>query len=570
MNYKSYICILLFLFTGQAYSQSLSTNFDALEDYYRREQLLGNISLDHSFVSYPLFPSNAFDVNDPFDPTNKMDRVHGDNFDGVFKLDDNKYTFKLLPVYWKNQYNSHHPEGLNDGAMIPSQGYQTIVSAGVFFKYDHLSIKFQPEFVHASNAEYEGFPLTRDDPALADLRWAQYYGHTLNYIDQPELFGDGSYNKMLWGQSSIRLTLNTISLGLSNENLWWGPGMRNSLLMTNSASGFVHFTLNTVKPVNTYIGSFEGQIVTGWLKGSGYPPPNHESGHYVPKPDEGRYFNGMLLNYQPKWIPGLHLGLIRSFQTYHSKKGVTFEDYLPIFSPFSAENALPDEEKEETNNYENRDQYNSVFMRFAWPKSHVEIYGEYGRSSDYWDKRDRIVQLHYSGAFNFGFRKLIQLNNKHDDNIGVGMELTQLVKNANSTIRPSRSWGASGVVKHGSTHRGQLLGAGIGPGSNTQTLNIRWNRSLKSIGLQLERYVHNNDFHFEMVRDVRMHWVDLSAALLGSWDYKNLIFNVKLKAIGAKNYQWVYDNYNINDYWDTSDANDVFNFHGQLGVMYRF
>lgn len=573
MKFKNYITLILIILSGQVFAQSLSTNFDILEDYYRREQLLGNISLDHSFVSYPLFPADAFEVKDPFVPEGTIKRIHENNFGGVYTLDDNKYIFKLLPVYWNNQYNSHHPEGLNDGSMIPSQGYQTLLSAGVYFKYDHLSITLQPEFVHAANAVYEGYPLTRENPELAILRWAQYYYHTLNYIDQPEQFGEGPYNKLLWGQSSIRLTFNAISLGLSNENLWWGPGMRNSLLMTNSASGFVHFTLNTVKPITTYIGSFEGQIVAGWLKGSGYPPPNTEvvdhngNGFYAPKSHHGRYFNGMLINYTPKWVPGLHLGLIRSFQMYHNEMGDAFGDYLPVFSAFSEKNSLPKEG--EANNYQNRDQYNSVFMRFVWPKSHVEIYGEYGRSSNYWDRRDLNVQLEHSNAFNFGFRKLMVLKNKHHDNIGVGMEFTQLAKNANSTLRGTRSWYASTIVRHGYTHKGQLLGAGIGPGSNTGTLNISWHRSLKSLGLQLERYVHNNDFHLENIKDIRMHWVDLSASLNGAWDYKNLLFNFRLKFVKSQNYQWEFD-YNLNDYWDYSGANDVINFQGQLGVMYRF
>ena len=64
MNIKNSIAVLLLLFSAQVFSQSLSVNFDVLEDYYRREQLLGNISADHSFVSYPLFPGEAFNIDD--------------------------------------------------------------------------------------------------------------------------------------------------------------------------------------------------------------------------------------------------------------------------------------------------------------------------------------------------------------------------------------------------------------------------------------------------------------------------------------------------------------------------
>lgn len=569
---KSKYILFLIIFLGyslQCYSQSLPTKTFALEDYYRREQLLGNLSLDHSFVSYPLFPKEAFNIDDPFYPEKSIEKIHNNNFNGVFKLGGGKYILKLLPVSWKNQFNSHHPEGLNDGAMVPSKGYQTIVSTGFFFKYDHLSIKIQPEFVHAANPEYEGFPITRENPEWAHRRWNEYYNYFLNFIDLPERFGDSTYNNLNWGQSSIRLNFGAISLGLSTENLWWGPGIRNSLLMTNSAPGFTHFTINTIKPINTVIGSFEGQIIAGWLKSSGYFPPEHERGYnggapyYIPKHLSGRYINGMIISYQPKWVPGLIIGLIRSFQTYHDIMGDSVDDYLPIFSAFGRKSA-----EDENGGLKSFDRYNSIFIRFVWPESHVEIYGEYGRSDYYWDKRDFLLQAEHSNAYNIGFRKLIPINNSKNQYIQVHAEITQLAKNATTVLRNGRSWYANDLIRDGYTHQGQYLGAGIGSGSNLQTLNISWFKSLKMIGIQFERYVHNDDFLFALIKDLRAHWVDLSGSLLAQWDYKNLIFSLRLKSVVSKNYQWVFDPDPL-DYWGAPSP-DTFNFHGQMGIIYRF
>lgn len=132
------------------------------------------------------------------------------------------------------------------------------------------------------------------------------------------------------------------------------------------------------------------------------------------------------------------------------------------------------------------------------------------------------------------------------------------------------SWYQHSQVTHGYTHLGQLLGAGIGPGSNLQTLDISWVKSLKQIGLQLERYVHNNDFWYDYVKDIRSNWVDLSAMAYTNWDYKNLLFTVQLKYIKSYNYQWIYepqyDEYPT--FWAPSD--NTYNFHGQIGIMYRF
>ncbi len=572
------LSILFCFYSLDAHSQALSTGYSMLEDYYRREQLRGNIRQDFSFVSYPIFPVSAFERKNPFDPNANLQSSHFHKFDGNFVFANEKYRVKILPLSWQNQYNSHHPEGINDGAMIPARGYQTLVSGGVYFESKFLSIKIQPEFIHAANEDFEGFPLTRTTPGLAKARWDQYYYRYLHYIDHPEKFGEGAYNRWLWGQSSIRVHLDKVSLGFSNENLRWGPGIYNTLVMTNSAAGFAHLTLNTVSPITTPIGSFEGQLVVGWLKNSGYPGPNVENvdhywnPHYPPNPEHERYLNGMIFSYQPKWVPGLFLGLIRSYQIYHKDMGTEFIDYLPVFTTYSRKKIEDDIiEKEET--LKPYDFYNSIFFRFVWEEANVELYGEYGRSDYFWDGRDLNLQLDHSAAYNMGFRKLMQLNKRENEYIEVGMELTQLAKGANSTFRSNgqywQGWYKSNPVWQGYTHKGQMLGAGIGSGSNMQTINISWHKNLNSLGIQLDRLVHNNDFHQENIIDPRMHWVDLGAALKGSWEYKNLLFTFKFKGVAVKNYQWVFD-WSPEDYWDVSGANDVFNFHGQIGVMYRF
>lgn len=567
--------LLFILETPILKAQSLSTGYPILEDYYRREQLLGNISPNFSFVSYPLFPVEAFHQKNPYYPEASSESFNAKKENGSFSLAKGKYNFQLLPLVWKQQYNGHHPEGLNDGAMIPARGYQTMFSAGIYFQYDHLSIKIQPEFVYAENKEYDGFPLTRANPALSDLRWYQYYNYYLNYIDAPERFGDNNYTKMHWGQSSIRLNFNTLSIGFSTENLWWGPGMRNSLIMTNSAPGFAHFTINTIKPIESPIGSFEGQIIAGWLKSSGYFPPEHERNDnrgsapfFMYKLDDARYINGMILSYQPKWIPGLHLGVIRSFQVFHSQKGYEFLDYFPVFSAFGKENAGDEAEI----NAKRRDFYNSVFFRFVWPESHVEVYGELARSDYFWDMRDLILQAEHSNAYNLGFRKLMPLNNAKKEYLQFGIELTQLAMNQNTILRNGQSMYTSHAVKDGYTQRGQFLGAGIGPGSTMQTINVTWIRGLKRIGLSVERYAHNEDFFNVVVRDIRAHWVDMSSTLTGHWDYKNFLFVLELKEVFAINYQWEYDPLvpilSDEDWWSHGDM--IYNFHGQLSLIYRF
>ncbi|MGW8302479.1 MAG: hypothetical protein ACWGNO_10430, partial [Desulfobacterales bacterium] len=68
-----------------------------------------------SFVSYPLFPAEAFHVSDPFTPEEESNQFPDAGFRDVKNSDNETLIVKVLPFVWNNQYNSHHPEDWNDG-----------------------------------------------------------------------------------------------------------------------------------------------------------------------------------------------------------------------------------------------------------------------------------------------------------------------------------------------------------------------------------------------------------------------------------------------------------------------
>ncbi len=557
-----FFLILPLLLPLLAEAQTLPTGMPVLAEAYRQAQLLGKINPNVSFTAFPLFPKASFSVQNSFYPDSSLEK-RLTKFNGAIRFGKGKGIVQLLPVTWQQQYNSLHPQGLNDGAMVPSRGYETVFSAGIYAKYKFLSIQLWPEVVYAQNKSYDGFPA--DYP---DYLWAQYY-RTMNLIDLPERFGVGAYSKATWGQSSIRLTFGAVSFGLSNENLWWGPGVRNALIMTNNAAGFKHLTFNTVRPVKTFLGSFEWQLIVGRLEPSGYLPPGADKTYqgkplYGPKPDDWRYLSGLLITWHPKWVPGLFLGFARTVQQYHEDMVGNLKDYFPVFMPLGLEKAGGDGELSNK-----RSQLYSVFARWLWVKGHAEVYFEYGRSDYFWDNRDFKVELAHSGAFVFGFRKLIPLKAHRGQSIQVLIEFTQLAMNATTRNRNGTSWYLSSAVRAGYTQQGQLLGAGIGPGSNLQTLEVSWIKSLKMIGLRLERTAHNNDFFFSYIKDVRRNWVDFNASLLGQWPFrKQLLLNAQLEYVRSFNYQWWYTP-SHSSYWG-GKGNDITNVHFKIGVTYRF
>ncbi len=541
----------LLIFTGVCYAQTLPVGMPVLEDSYRREQLLGNKDSLISFTIRPLFAGDQFKSG--IDTISAESRLF--KFNSRLNLVGNKTYLQLLPLNLQHQYNSIIPYDWNDGTMIPAVGHQTQLSFGAFFNYGPLSIQLKPEYVYAENAVFEGFPSQQ-----YDVVWAKYYSNYFNVTDITERYGEDPYSKFFWGQSSVRLTFDRISIGISNENLWWGPGRRSSLLMSNNAPGFKHITLNTSRPVLTPIGSFEAQLIAGRLENSGIMPPQENRVYegkslYIPKRDDWRFLSGFVITYNPKGVSGLFIGASQVSQMYKQDAGNRPSDFLPLLLPF--------ESKEATSI---RDRYSSLFFRWIMQEANAEIYGEYGHQGKH-SIGAFLREPDRSAAYLLGLRKIIPFNKRPGEYFQFSLEFTELQQ---TSVPEKGGWYTSSVVRQGYTHMGQVLGAGIGPGSNLQSLDISWFKGLKRIGLQFERYLHNNDFYYQMYNapiDYRKKYVDMSAALSADWDYKNLVFSAKGAMIRSLNYQYVLYN-RPPDYFITGW--DRLNYQVKVGVVYRF
>ncbi|HTK19440.1 MAG TPA: capsule assembly Wzi family protein [Mucilaginibacter sp.] len=549
-------------FPHAASAQSLPVTSHVLNDYYRMMQLAGKVDSNISFTVRPLSDS-TLKVVDVFDPDTALKSAHWTKTQSLL-FDKGRGQLRILPLTWQQQLNSNHPYGWNDGAMVPAKGYQTLISGGFYLKYGILSIQLQPEFVYAANLPFNEFAPGHSDAELID-----YYRYH-NLLDNPERFGNGPYSKIFWGQSSIQLTLGSFSVGLSNENLWWGPGIRNALILSDNAPGFKHITINTVRPVKSVLGYFEGQVIFGRLDGTNYTPTaitelTDGTNLFVPKDPSWRYFTGFNINYHPKWIPGLTLGLTRTFDAYyHDVKG--FGGYVPFFTPYS---------KKATTGGQGdpfpRDQYTSFYARWLFKKVQAEIYFEYGLNDNSYNLRDFVGSPDHSRAYIFGLRKLFPVNGSSGQHILFSGEITQLSQSPDRLVRNAGGWYMHGQVTDGQTNEGQVLGAGTGSGGNLQSVEVSWVSGLKKLGISLERYEHDVDFYQNYFPDMNgssRKWVDFALGLQGNWNYKNIIFNARLQTIKSFNYEWILNNYAPSQYYVPN--NTVYNLHAELGATYRF
>jgi hypothetical protein len=515
-----------------ANAQSLSLNLREMDDYLRREQLMGNSDSSVSFMIRPLYPQHA------------LNKENGVDLDGTFTkrdlskvkldFDDDDVRLLLLPVRWRSQYNSNYAFGINDGPMIPNRGLQNMVSLGVYGEFGPLTIQFQPEFVHAANRDFQGFPREH-----FGITWLNYY-EWLNTADIPERFGTAPYTKLLLGQSSIRFNYKGFSAGISTENLWWGPARRSSLLMSNHAPGFFHATLNTRKPIKTPIGKFETQLIAGRLADSGVTPPRkyfmyRQTPLYVPKRtgNDWRYLSGIVVTYQPQWISGLFLGFSSVSQIYSTDRS-TIADYLPVFNSQKGPESISKPE------VDRRNQLSAGYFRWLSPKGKFEFYGEYGSNGNSRSLHDFLINPDLNRAFSFGLTHLISLK-KQESFMQVGLEITQTGQTIRENILANNSWYTHPHVRHGYTHRGQVLGFGYGPGSNVISGELSWVRNFDKIGFQIEYIHNNNDFYykaFEESKDWRSKYVDIVPGFVAERRINNLLLSATAQFQRTLNYKW--------------------------------
>lgn len=496
-------------------------SIDFIETRLRNEQLLGRGDSSTSFTLRPLNQSLLTYLQTDLDKDSK-----------------NKFTVKVLPIRLTQQYNTLAPSGWNDGSMIPAKGYQTQITAGMFAHYGILNVQLKPEYVYAANPSFETFPLTESN--LARTNHIFY----LNYIDNPERFGDKSYSKLFWGQSKISVDYKSMSVGVSTENLWWGPGQRNSLIMSNNTPGFLHLTLNTRKPIKTCIGSFEGQLISGKLESSGLDVAEEQYiidgvNYKIPKEQDWRYMNGLTINYQPKWVPGLFIGLNRVFQSYHKDLGDGFSDYFPVITPFQKKKLTEEDSKR-------RDQLASVFLRWAFKESHTEVYFENMWNDHSQDFLYLFDSPSYSSAYLLGFSKIFILNVEKNSYLKFNFEHTHLNQGADIAVGTGGSSYVHGIIHQGYTNRSQTIGAGIGPGGNTQTFDFSvWNKE-KVWGIQWERNAHNLDYYYTSYTEYNHKWVDMNINAYAYRQFGNLGIQGRLNNSWMRSYQWQRDNNRFN------------------------
>ncbi len=388
---------------------------------------------------------------------------------------------RALPLRLSSVWNSRYPSGDNDGLLWAGRGLSQLATAGVALRYGPVSGAIAPEAAWSENHAFE----LRPNGLAGDLQFGNAYYPA--EIDLPQRFGARAFTAFAPGQSYLRADLWNVGVGISSENLWIGPGVRSSILMSNAGPGFPHVFVGTSRPGDIWIGKGEAFLFWGrldrsrFIEGGGHP-----------------MISGLVVGYEPRWIPGLHLGLGRvMLQTWDRLR---LRDWFAVFQPFQKQD-LQSWFDDGNNPFDN--QLASVFGRWVFPSAGLEIYGEWAREDHDWTWWGFIRDPDHSQAYLVGLQKIFRAG---ANVVRLHAELAHLQE-----VRPPASdRGMPVYYIHGNdlgyTNGGQLLGAWIGPGADSQTLAVDVFHRGGRIGGYLERVRRNDAYYWAVIEPTRGSW----------------------------------------------------------------
>ncbi|HEX2093830.1 MAG TPA: capsule assembly Wzi family protein [Longimicrobiaceae bacterium] len=510
--------------------QVLPTPGSDLEDRTRIAQLLGGKTLDVSLIRSPSAEIRRL-------------RPAGATLDWAF----------LAPEV-TSTWNSAIPFSMNDGAAWTGRGATTQLRLGAALRYSLLSLVLAPEFTHSENRSFAYIHAQDHELAEFHLPWYSRppWVPWPRTIDLPVRFGERPTAEVTLGQSTLTLSAGPVAAGASTENQWWGPGIRNAIVMSNNAEGFPHLFLRTERPLRSRIGSFEGKWIVGQLSESPYFDT-------LPKNDI-RSLSGMVVTFRPTWDPSLTVGYARTLYAPVQSRGAVPGRFADVATRWKNRNDI------EADPGDHYDQVVSLFGRWVFPGDGLEVYGEWARHDLPSSMSELLEDIGYSQGYTLGTQWARPVRDR--GTLRLQGEITYLEQN-DDTRHGAPSYYIAATVPQGYTNRGQVIGAAIGPGGSSQWVAADYLAPAWSAGVFGGRIRWDNDSYYTAPRSI-LAWPFLGhdVSVLGGvrGRYSSRWFQVTAQLTTTKRYNYLFQNRGQS--WETADdAVDVRNYTLQLGIV---
>lgn len=497
----------LFAQTGDSLAVSgvmapLPTLNSPAEDRFRVDQILGRAPLDDYLIRSPSSRDRR--------PTGRL-------------------SWSLVSPQLTSLWNSELPFSLNEGSLWAGRGASAMVTGGVRAGVGPVSLILAPQLVFSQNLDYQTFPPGDSTRSLFSSPW--HIG--AQSADLPQRFGDARLLQLKPGQSTLAVAAGPVTIGGSTENQWWGPGIRNAIVMSNQAEGIPHLFARTTRPINTRIGRISAKWIAGALTESLF--------FDSVSANDLRSLSGFVATLQPAIEPNLTLGISRVVYARTNGSGSLPNHALDALTWWHAsELTIPDSLMTpiDTAQAAGHDQLLSLFGRWVFPSDGFEVYAEWARAALPSSPIDLVNEPEQTQAYTLGLQWARPVGSAI---ARVQSEVSYLEESNAITDRPGKSYYVSRSVVQGYTQRGRTIGAAIGPGGSSQWLALDYLDPKWRVGAVGGRIRWENDVYYDKPGRLYLaHDVVVFGGVRG--DLRVLGLDIAGEWIRGKRYNYLFQN----------------------------
>jgi len=357
--------------------------------------------------------------------------------------------------------NTAAPYGQNDGVLWQGRGFNALFKGGVRLEGCGLELTLLPHFAFSQNAEFDYTPPSYHGENYTDK--AEKYGYYGVYgIDAPQRFGDEPFFDWDFGDSEIRYTWKTLTVGFGTQAIWLGPAQLNPIIHSNNAASYPKLDIGlrrqsiTIPRLNWYIGDIEFRAWWGYLSESDYFDNDDSNNHNL--------ITGVAIAYSfPSFLKGLTIGINRIMLSKWDD--MNYGAVFTLLWPFMDYTQGFGEDE--------NDQRASVIIDYLLPLAGINIYFEWGRN-DFSPNMDFVIRYPFhTTVYTFGVKKTVPVKNTLKGEILLEITNLECSQDYDRVIPWYATFYAHHIITQGHTNRGQWLGAGIGTGGNSQYLGFK-------------------------------------------------------------------------------------------------
>ncbi len=389
--------------------------------------------------------------------------------------------------------NTAAPYGQNDGVLWQGRGFNALLKGGVRFEGYGIELTILPHFAFSQNAPFDIMPSSYES------KFGYFWGYS-SYnagVDAPQRFGDKPFFDWDFGDSEIRYTWKTLTIGFGTQAIWLGPSYLNSILHSNNAAAYPKLDIGlrrqkvTLPWVNWYIGDLEARLWVGRLSESNYFDSDDSNDFTM--------FHGLSFAYAPSFLPGLTLFVNRVCLVPWELKNLR--------------HIIP------SDNNTNEDQKASFGFSWLFQQIGFEVYGELGIDDFVGGgfPEGYIRYPFHTLVYTAGLSKTISIKQNKSIYGKIIFELNSLEASQDFQYMWPYSFYFHHNAIHGYTNRGQWLGEGTGWGGNNQYLELKLYYPKGTSSLFIHRNNPDNNYFYSKLIEEKASETGHGANYFWSW-----------------------------------------------------